>query len=990
MVPESEEDWKNYQRLKSAIRHGHVGVANHLIQNGVLINVGGLTSYGYHSLTPLHLAVQHGSLDQIKSLLDRGSCVYAGDDFFETPLMLSVRLRKFAVTDLLLTADDLVESQHSFDPIKHLHIACLRNNMTVIKKLIAQGGDVNKAVQHESLHWSGYTPLHFAVENHSIDVVEILLKSGASMMKKNDKLLTPLHLADIVRDEAIIDILLEAQLFEPGNAEDDSGLSHFHIACTRNNKVIVEYFLKQGVDINLPISEKSSRWKNFVPIMFAIYYECPDVVELLLQHGANFTNLHTSNDEDSLGLAYKIGNQKIIDLLVNNRTVKNKIVPVRRELSDFKLACVKGDIRGIKKLVHRAQHGASELNTFLWNGWTPLHYMVRSYSEEMMDYFQYLSGSISVKDSRGRTPLHIFFEYCYDKPERHSIPSSLIDFERNPSDFDGLTHLHIACTTNQVDWIENFLKNGADVDCAVGTTSLKWSGYTPLHFAVKYCQSQVVDVLLNNGARISLKNGIGLSPFDTAVLSLNSRDITDECFWVMIWKMLLENETSNNDFDKRGFNLLHVVCSTKFMLNPDELAHYIDTLPGGIDQAIDYPASKYHKFTALHFAGKSGNNDIAKWLIGEGADIHLKNHDGYSPLQHEFDSPEDYGILRNNPGLLRVPGNPFDFRGYSYFHRACILGDRESMDYYLSSGVDINLRTRIDRHGRISAKTALHLVVNETRENVTDTVKYLIDNGADVMALDAYQNTPLHCMIDHRFNKAAAQLLVDRGADVNAQNFLGETPLHNACERSGNLKKINFLIGNGADINVENTRAETPLTHECKMLIDGEDANGKIILTLLKHVKKLMIIGMHVSTRNLKMYSRILKRHTFSTFQEFEIKKKCLEEIQLMKSRSVNKCTTVYDIVFSTPNHMTRLIPNSSLRKLIHSDDLSVSFPMYGYLIKLQVRRGLRRKPLLEKCEKIFNWMANLSVELTEKILDYLEDFELRNIIASVEIVRDL
>ncbi|KAJ8673856.1 hypothetical protein QAD02_005118 [Eretmocerus hayati] len=806
------------------------------------------------------------------------------------------------------------------------------------------------------------------------------------MMRKNAKSLTPLHLADLVRDEAIIDILLEAQMFELGNPEDSSGLSHFHIACTRNDRKVVEFFLKQGVDVNFDVCDRSStnwyKWKDYEPLMLAIHYECPDVVEILLRYGANLTNQYNLDDEGHLRLAYETGNQRVIDLLLNSKAIKNKKVPSGEEFSDFQLACISKDVKKIDSLLNCAKTEAPDLNTPLWYGCTPLHYLVRSFPKEAMSFFQYFPCNISAKDSRGKTPLHIFFDYCFHETGK-SLPSPLLDFERNPSDLDGLTHLHIACTTNQLDSIERFLKNGANVDCAVGSNSPKWAGYTPLHFAVKYRQTQIVDLLLKNGAKVSAKNGIGLTPFDMAILSLNSDDFHQKPIWVMLWKMLLEDEISDNEFDKRGFSLLHVICSTKIELNPDEFSHYIDILPGGIDQAIDYPASKYHKYTALHFAGKNSNNNIAKWLIEKGANIYLKNCDGYSLFQYELDESGIYGILGKNPGLLRLSGNPFDLKGLSYFHHGCVLGDRETIEYYLRLGVDINLRTRMGIKGHNVGKTPLHWVLWRKYDNSKDTVTFLLDNGADVMARDAYQNTPLHSIISYNFDKEVAQLLIDRGADVNAQNFLGETPLYKACRKLEYSILVSFLIENGADINVENDRADTPLTHICELLINVGYGHDKLIVKLLKHVKKLMLIGMHVSTKNQSMYFRMLDLYSFGGFRERDIEKKCLEEIQLMKYTKINQYTTLHDIVYETANNMAHLIRNSSLRKMIRSNDFPANFPLYGYLIRLQVRRGLRRIPLLEGCKKFFHSLANLSVESAERISDYLDDFDLKNIIAS-------
>ncbi|KAJ8668497.1 hypothetical protein QAD02_010160 [Eretmocerus hayati] len=1016
MIPRSEEDWKNYQRLKSAIRHGNVEEAKLLIQKDAPLNVRFPGPRSYHRTTPLHLAVHHGSLDLIKILLDKGAHVHALSDFFESPLVLSVRLQRFGVTDLLLTVDDLKDLDYPPNRMSHLHIACLRNNIIAVKKLIAQGANVNIMVESESLHWAGYTPLHFAVENHNPDVVKLLLKSGAKMMVKNSRSLTPLHLANIVRDEVMIDILLAAQLFELGNPKDSSGLSHFHIACTRNNTEVVEFFLKQGCYVNSQVSDQSSRWKDFEPIMFAIYYECPDVVELLLRRGANLTNRHdrcranltnyydlyhfkTSqygldelDDEGHLKLAYEIGNQKIIEMLLNAKAIKQKKMSPIKKLSEFQLDCLRKDVKEMRRWLVMAKEEIGDLKIPMWSGCTALHYLVRCFPKGTMDYFEHLSESISIKDSRGKTPLHIFFEYRYLSVEdmylkmyRKWILSSLMDFEKNPSDLDGLTHLHIACTTNEIDWIEQFLKNGANINSTVGDSSPQWAGYTPLHFAAKYRQTQMVDVLLKNGAKISAKNRIGLTPFDIAVLSLNDRSDYKQPIWDMIRKMLLHNMTSDDEFDSRGFSIRHIVRSTTKKSSPDVFKYYTDDIPDDIDQAIDFPASKYHRWTPLHFSARNFINDVTKWLIEKGANIHLKNYDGYSSLEAEFDSPESGCILKNNPALLCVPGNPFDDRGYSYFHYACILGYRKTIEYYLQSGVDINLRTKVNDDGCFISKTCLHLVVG--RKGVIDDIKYLIDNGADVNARDAYQNTPLHCMMYSHYDEKVAQLLVDNGADVNAQNFLGETPLFRACQGSGNLKGIEFLLKNGADINIATYRNETSLTYLSGELIKMiRRVSDEMMMPLLKHVKILITIGMPVSTKNRNEYLHFAGSRS-PNFNERQLQEECLKEIQLMKDVRINQQTTVYDIISKTPNDMAYFFQNSSFQDLIRSDDFALKFPLYGYLIKLQSERGRHRKRLLEKCKIFFQLLANISAESSERIMDHLNDSDLKNIIACGKVV---
>ena len=84
-----------------------------------------------------------------------------------------------------------------------------------------------------------------------------------------------------------------------------------------------------------------------------------------------------------------------------------------------------------------------------------------------------------------------------------------------------------------------------------------------------------------------------------------------------------------------------------------------------------------------------------------------------------------------------------------------------------------------------------------------ETVKALIEAGADVNAKDEDGNTPFHFAKDAEI----ARLLIDKGANVNAKNNKGETPLHFAK----NAEIAQLLIDKGADMNAKNNKGETPL-----------------------------------------------------------------------------------------------------------------------------------------------------------------------------------
>ncbi|XP_058800190.1 ankyrin-1-like [Phymastichus coffea] len=104
--------------------------------------------------------------------------------------------------DLLLwfyiNNNDPIENVTNDDGLSFLHIACSRENLTVIEKLI----NANPAAVNVSEKQSFSTPLHFAVQYHRHEVAMCLLQNKADIYKQNHDKSTPLHLALKLNDVA--------------------------------------------------------------------------------------------------------------------------------------------------------------------------------------------------------------------------------------------------------------------------------------------------------------------------------------------------------------------------------------------------------------------------------------------------------------------------------------------------------------------------------------------------------------------------------------------------------------------------------------------------------------------------------------------------------------------------------------------------------------------------------------------------------------------
>jgi ankyrin repeat protein len=104
--------------------------------------------------------------------------------------------------------------------------------------------------------------------------------------------------------------------------------------------------------------------------------------------------------------------------------------------------------------------------------------------------------------------------------------------------------------------------------------------------------------------------------------------------------------------------------------------------------------------------------------------------------------------------------------------------------------------------------TPLHLAAVYGREDDCEMIKYLLDHGADVNAVDLLGATPLADAASHGLTNIMA-LLVKRGADINGG--AGWSAVHAATE-CNSIETMRFLIARGGDVNMVSAQGLTPLS----------------------------------------------------------------------------------------------------------------------------------------------------------------------------------
>ena len=108
-------------------------------------------------------------------------------------------------------------------------------------------------------------------------------------------------------------------------------------------------------------------------------------------------------------------------------------------------------------------------------------------------------------------------------------------------------------------------------------------------------------------------------------------------------------------------------------------------------------------------------------------------------------------------------------------------------------------------------------LMSAVRNNWLQTVRLLLDHGANPLAHDTEGRIPIHFISDELLGVvqgdqlAIARLLVERGNDVNAVADNGGTPLMTSIRAHCNTSVILFLLSKGANVNARSHEGESAL-----------------------------------------------------------------------------------------------------------------------------------------------------------------------------------
>ncbi|KAK9870480.1 hypothetical protein WA026_008038 [Henosepilachna vigintioctopunctata] len=443
-----------------------------------------------------------------------------------------------------------------------LHIAVRENQPDEVKKLIAEGAEINCRDINSS------TPLHIAAEGGDIEIANILLEFDADVLAKDNYGRTVLDTAFWNGNEQLILTLLNKtnDVNISTNNRNDTPL---HLAVELCSHELVDWLLGHGAHVN------AKKYRGKTPLHLASSRGDGEIVMSLLHFGADF-NIKDDEGDTAFLIASRQGKESVVDILLNYKIdvnikgktresallllVENKVRQnIIRRLLEKGAAVNDGSIINRTSLHICAISGSSDIAAVLLefeanpnmqdaNGNTPLHLACMQGNEGVIRVLLEHGANINVKNQLDKIALHYAAMFGCSKIVRLLLAKGANPNARN---IDGRTPLaYSVCETCNSEIVNILLEYGADLNC------LDRYGLTPLHIAAKAAGRQMISCLLNLGADINAMDWNNRTPLSIAV------SLSDQNRGVVV--------TLENDIIMKKMIGLHVCEENLKLIGEDE------------------------------------------------------------------------------------------------------------------------------------------------------------------------------------------------------------------------------------------------------------------------------------------------------------------------------------------------------------------------------------------------------------------------------------
>jgi ankyrin repeat protein len=441
---------------------------------------------------PIHTTVKYNQAKAMLWLLKNGVSVDARDRKGGTPLFYAIKCRHSHLVHILIEEGaDVNIKCTGLNNITPLHMAVSEGNLDTILMLLMSGANMYLTcnTRHE-------TPFHWAAREGGVFLFEVMCNFGPILsIKTGDEAGNhPIHLAVREGHLPLVEWLVDKGISV--NCTNSKGYTPLHTAAYYHKLDIALYLLQEGSQVYA----RTKKPHFFTTLTLAVQSGKLDMVDLLMHYGSNINAKDPISGYTSLHHAVIRDNLECLKHLKNN----GGNVMIYMEGENREPLIVTAAINGSINVARWILETAVSANTSFAYGRTALHYAVDNSQREMAQLLLKRAADVNCKCNRLWTPLH-FAVAAGDLDMVGFLISWKADLEAQS--YLGCSAVCLAALNNNEHCLQLLAAAGADITKPISFAN----GEFLLHVAAANGHEKIANWLIRNGMCVDVRSRVGMT-----------------------------------------------------------------------------------------------------------------------------------------------------------------------------------------------------------------------------------------------------------------------------------------------------------------------------------------------------------------------------------------------------------------------------------------------------------------------------------------------